>query len=136
MGLFRGRATWFDGLLIAAMTSVRILTAGHRRGVRFPAQVGDHLFERYYPDIALPDRLGDLVERLVGGLHVVSPQRRRRTEQDDVCGGNWPYIQRLVVGVFGRQLATTPVSHEHDSDHDDHGDDQQYERHIKNRAML
>src|SRR5262249_30340608 len=70
-----------------------------------PAQVGDELLERDDPDVTLPDRLGDLLHRLVGRLHVVSPQARRRAQQGDIRGGHRAQVKRYVVVALSGQSA-------------------------------
>jgi len=49
--------------------------------------IGDLLAQRGDLDVALGDAPGDLIERLVRGPFVVSPQRRGRTEQRHIDRG-------------------------------------------------
>lgn len=89
-----------------------------------------------YLDIALSNRQCYPVERLVGRLHAVAPDRRGRAEQSDVGCRRDVGVERRPVGRKLRQLtATTERSGDHPAeDHGGYGE-QDY-GHSMNRAML
>ena len=87
-------------------------------------QVGDR-------DVALAHRLGDLVQGLVGYLHVVAPHGGGRPEQRDVRRGYRAEVERGVVGLLIGQFAAPAGRGEEDAD-ENHGDrDEEYNRHIR-----
>jgi len=106
------------------------IRAGERWRRGLPAQVGHELLKGDDPDVTFPDRLGDPRHRLVGGLHVVAPRVRRRSQQRDVRRGHGAKVERGVVSSLGRKLAAAPGGDQYHGDHDDQTRDQQYDCHI------
>jgi hypothetical protein len=83
-------------------------------GSQLLLQVGDR-------DVALAHRLGDLVQGLVGYLHVVAPHGGGRAEQRDVRRGYRAEVERGVVGLLVGQFAAPAGRGEEDAD-ENHGD--------------
>jgi hypothetical protein len=101
-----------------------------------PAQVGQLPFERGDAYVALADRQGDMVQCLVGGLHMVTPQCRGGSEQSHIRGGQRTELGRRVIIRELRHLTTPADRDEHDGDQDrDDGDGHQHE-HVMYRVML
>jgi hypothetical protein len=76
------------------------------------------------------------MESLVGGLHAVSPQRRRRPQHGYIGRSGEVGIERRAVGSKLRQLAATAECGDDHPAQDDGGNGEQDNRHSMNRATL
>jgi dihydropteroate synthase len=92
--------------------------------------------QRRYLHFLVGDGLRDLAEGLVGRLPVIAPQRGRRPQQRHIGRGDLVQVQGGIVGRGRRQFTTAAHGDGNDASDDDGGSEQQYHRHMTNRAML